>query len=53
MKSVEPAAVLNQCALPRDGHREKEGVEPRVIEGKEGLGTETIALPYGCRYRNI
>ena len=32
VQTVQAANVLLQCASPRDGHREKKGVETRVIE---------------------
>ena len=32
MEPVEPANILLKGALPRDRHREKKGVEPRVVK---------------------
>ena len=32
MLPVQPANILGQCALPGDGHRQEQRVQPLIIE---------------------
>ena len=45
--SVQPTDVLCQRSLPRDRHREKQGIKPSVVEAfaKVAAGREDQSLP--------